>query len=320
MCGRTACALDPESICKATSYRDPKSGKYKKPEWKESKSGMDYRPSVNIAPTDVTPVLLNASHFNKEENEPVIYPMMWGMIPPWHKGEIKSHGLSTNNCRLEGVKESKLYSPALQNGKRCVVLCEGFYEWQTTKKDSSSKQPYYIYAPQDKEVCIEDPKSWKAEWNEIEGWKGPKLLKMAGLFSCWTSPEGKPVYSYSVITMESNSTFSWLHHRMPAILHSDVEVMDWIDNGRVPADKAKDLLKPVSDLKWHPVSTAVNNSRNKAESCNKPVDLKNPKPVNPLMMNWLKRANNTQASSSAESKSDSCETPQAKKFKKEEPK
>lgn len=37
--------------------------------------------------------------------------------------------------------------------------------------------------------------------------------------------QGKPIYSYSIITMESNSTLSWLHHRMPAILTSDEEVM-----------------------------------------------------------------------------------------------
>lgn len=318
MCGRTACALDPESICKAASFKDKSSGKCRKPEWKESKSGMDYKPSVNIAPTDVTPVLVNASHFNHEENEPVIYPMMWGMIPPWHKGDnIKSTGLSTNNCRLEGMKASKLYGPSFSSGKRCVVLCEGFYEWQTTKKESSSKQPYYIYSPQDDGVHIEDPKCWDAaDWNEADGWKGPKLLKMAGLFSCWTSSEGKPVYSYSVITMESNTHFSWLHHRMPAILNTDEEVMDWIDSGRVPADKAMELLKPVDKLTWHPVSTAVNNSRNKSDGCNKPVDLKKPKPVNPLMMNWLKKANKPE-STTENTKSEEDSVPEAKKMKRE---
>lgn len=311
MCGRTACALDPESICKATSFKDLKSGKFKKPEWRESASGMNYRPSVNLAPTDVSPVLVNASHFNYEENEPVIYPMMWGMIPPWHKGDIKTHGLSTNNCRLENMNNSKLYSPAFSNGKRCVVLCEGFYEWQTTKKDCPTKQPYYIYAPQSEGVKIEDITAWDAEWSETEGWKGPNLLKMAGLFNCWTSPEGKQIYSYSVITMEANDTFSWLHHRMPAILNSDQEVMDWIDCGRVPSEKALKLLKPVSSLTWHPVSTAVNNSRNKSNVCNKPVDLKKPKPANPLMMNWLKKANKSQESESNDSE------PEAKKMKKE---
>ena len=68
------------------------------------------------------------------------------------QGDFKSHGLSTNNCRLENIKGSKLYSPPLSHGKRCVVLCEGFYEWQTTKKDASVKQPYFIYAPQNNRV------------------------------------------------------------------------------------------------------------------------------------------------------------------------
>lgn len=317
MCGRTACSLNPENICRAASFKDKNTGKYKKPEWKESKSGMEYRPSVNIAPTDVTPVLVHASHFNHEESEPVIYPMVWGMIPPWHKGDTyKSHGLTTNNCRLEGMKESKLYSPAFSNGKRCVVLCEGFYEWQTTKKDSSSKQPYYIYIPQKDGVQIEDPTCWNAEWSETEGWSGPKLLKMAGLFSCWNSPEGKPIYSYSVITMESNSSFSWLHHRMPAILNSDEEVLDWIDSGRVHAGNAMKLLKPVDNLTWHPVSTAVNNARNKTDKCNKAIDLKKPKPTNSLMMNWLKRGSKSESEGAKKDDGDESQ-PDPKKSRRE---
>lgn len=73
------------------------------------------------------------------------------------KGEAKKHGLLTNNCRLEGIQNlsskggSKLYASPLKEGKRCVVLCEGYYEWQT-KKDTKNKQPYYIYAVQKNNV------------------------------------------------------------------------------------------------------------------------------------------------------------------------
>ena len=49
-----------------------------------------------------------------------------GMIPPWFRGpDPTKHGLSTNNARLENLEESKLYKPALMQGNRCVVICDG---------------------------------------------------------------------------------------------------------------------------------------------------------------------------------------------------
>ena len=39
------------------------------------------------------------------------------------------------------LKSSKLYSSQLT--KRCLVVCDGFYEW---KRDGAVKQPYFIYA------------------------------------------------------------------------------------------------------------------------------------------------------------------------------
>lgn len=70
---------------------------------------MDYRPSVNIAPTDVTPVVVSGSHFDQDANSPVIYPMMWGMIPPWHKVIFFPSGINfllvcqlPMNCKFTG--------------------------------------------------------------------------------------------------------------------------------------------------------------------------------------------------------------------------
>lgn len=64
----------------------------------------------------------------------------------------------------------------------------------------------------------------------------------------------------------------------------------------VSYNRAVALLKPASNILWYPVSKVVNNSRNKSEECNKPIDLKdspikkksNNGSVN-LMSSWLKR-------------------------------
>ena len=61
-----------------------------------------------------------------------------------------------------------------------------------------------------------------------------------------------------------------------AILDGEAEVAEWLDSGEVPLAKAvKDLIKPVPKeaLSHHPVSTSVNNNKNKTEECTKPIDL-----------------------------------------------
>ncbi|KAJ2954810.1 hypothetical protein O0L34_g3119 [Tuta absoluta] len=268
MCGRTALSLDKEQLRCACSYKATGDGNYRKPDWiDEHNDGKQYTPSYNIAPTDVTPVLISSTEEGQQRR--MLKPMMWGIIPPWHKGDYKSHNLSTNNCRLESVKSSKLYGPILRNRGRCAIVSEGFYEWQTTdKKSAKVKQPYFIYMPQDGETQVDDPSSWNNKFNESIGWTGIKLMHMAGLYQVWQ--DGNVIiYAYSVITMESNSSFNWLHHRIPAILDTEEKIYMWLDCDKVDADMAISCLKPDVILTWHPVSKLVNNSRNKSPGCNK---------------------------------------------------
>lgn len=64
------------------------------------------------------------------------------------QGPPTQHKISTNNCRIERITESRLYKDPLNKGRRCVVLCEGFYEWKKPKSKGGIKQPYIIYFPQ----------------------------------------------------------------------------------------------------------------------------------------------------------------------------
>lgn len=177
-------------------------------------------PSFNIAPNDVTPVLISRDHFCDEGDSKaesghhrLLIPMLWGLIPFWHKGDYSKHKLTTNNCRLERMLESKLYNNAFKRGHRCVVLCEGFYEWQTK---SPERAVYLFYMPQKEKAIIHDRNTWEPE--DIN------LLKMAGVFDVWQDEQGDKIYSYSVITYESNEVMSWLHHRMPAVLETEQQI------------------------------------------------------------------------------------------------
>lgn len=253
MCGRTALTLHNEQILKKCVFKK----KPKKPQAENirtlsldsdpdvslvplwSDANGSWTPSPNIAPSVHTPVL----RLTRTNDQPQLRlePMMWGLVPPWHPGPWPtSHGLSTNNCRVEGVQASKLYSPCLPH-RRCVVVCEGFYEW---RRDGGNKQPYLVYRPPDEDG--EQP-----------------LLYLAGLYSRWQDD----LYSYTILTREANPVLSWLHHRMPCFLRAD-QVISWLEAGSVDAAlRILDRGVPSEEeLAWHMVDKKVGNSKNQDAS------------------------------------------------------
>ncbi|KPJ10791.1 UPF0361 protein C3orf37-like [Papilio machaon] len=285
MCGRTGLSLNKEQLRCACSYKNKKRDSFDKPEWlNEHNDGKEYIPSYNIAPTDVTPVLISSSNYKNIASRRILKPMMWGIIPPWHKGNYRTNNLSTNNCRIENIKTSKLYNPILLNGGRCIIVVEGYYEWQTTVKNKV-KQPFYIYAPQEN-IKIDDCSTWQNSYDEKSGWKGVKLLYIAGLYNIWQDND-VIIYSYSIITMDSSSTLEWLHHRMPAILETDIQIEAWLDVENVNPDMALSYLKPTVLLSWHQVSTVVNNSRYKSNDCNKRISKENQKCTQSTITSWF---------------------------------
>ena len=65
--------------------------------------------------------------------------------------------------------------------------------------------------------------------------------------------------------------FSHIHDRMPAILDGNDAVRTWLDPSLSTHEVAK-LLEPSVVLKWHPVSTVVNNVRHKTPECIAEID------------------------------------------------
>lgn len=117
-----------------------------------------------------------------------------------------------------------------------------------------------------------------------------KLFKVAGLFDKWTCDETKEsIFSYTIITFESNEALNWLHHRTPAVLETDEQVDAWLNVAQVPAADALKVLTQPMDMVWHEVSNFVNNSRNKTEQCNKRLAERKAGPRSKMMQMWLKK-------------------------------
>uniref|UniRef100_A0ABI7WWI1 Abasic site processing protein HMCES n=1 Tax=Felis catus TaxID=9685 RepID=A0ABI7WWI1_FELCA len=272
MCGRTSCHLPIDVLARACAYRD-RQGRERLPEWKDPDK---YCPSYNTSPQSNSPVLLSRLHFEKgaDPSERIIAPMRWGLVPSWFKEDDPSKlQFNTTNCRSDTIMEKRSFKVPLGKGRRCVVLADGFYEWQR-RQGTSHKQPYFIYFPQAKTEesgstdVVESPEHWKKVW---DNWR---LLTMAGIFDCWEPPEGGDLlYSYTIITVDSCKSLNDIHPRMPAILDGEEEVSKWLDFGEVSTQEALKLIHPTENITFHAVSSVVNDSGNNTPECVTPISL-----------------------------------------------
>ncbi|NXW37037.1 HMCES protein, partial [Phaetusa simplex] len=212
-----------------------------------------------------------------DSSERVLMDMRWGLVPSWFKKDDPSKmQFNTSNCRSDTMLKKSSYKGALLQGKRCVVLADGFYEWQ---QQSGGKQPYFIYFPQTKDAVAEEKEG-------EEEWRGWRLLTMAGIFDCWEPPAGgEMLYTYTIITVDASKDVSFIHHRQVraggAILDGDEAIRKWLDFAEVPTQEAVKLIQPTENIVFHPVSTFVNSVRNNAPEST---------PSSKTMLGWLKNS------------------------------
>jgi putative SOS response-associated peptidase YedK len=195
-------------------------------------------PGYNIAPTQPIPVL----RATKETRRQFDY-LYWGLIPSWSKDP--SIGARMINARAETVTEKPSFRTAFKR-RRCLILADGFYEWQKT---GSKKQPYYFQL------------------------KDHRPFGFAGLWEHWQSPEGDPIESCTIITTAANETMRPIHDRMPVILQpQDYDV--WLDPTLQATEQLLPLLRPYSDAEMqdYPVSTKVNSPQNDSPDCIQPLE------------------------------------------------
>ena len=85
---------------------------------------LNISPSFNIAPSQLSPVVLESS------NQLSLTEMKWGLIPAWAKDA--SMGNKLINARSETLHEKPSFRDSFKN-KRCLIPTDGFIEWKDKK-------------------------------------------------------------------------------------------------------------------------------------------------------------------------------------------
>jgi putative SOS response-associated peptidase YedK len=148
-----------------------------------------------------TPVITN-----KESD--LIQEFYWGLIPSWAKEEsIRAYTL---NARIETIKEKPSFKGSVNN--RCLIIADGFYEWQWLDKKGTKKQKYQLTIPND------------------------EVFAFAGLYSNWVDKStGEIRNTYTIVTTEANALMSEIHNnkkRMPIILSPEREQI-WLSGEEI---------------------------------------------------------------------------------------
>jgi putative SOS response-associated peptidase YedK len=182
-----------------------------------------FPPRYNVAPTQPVPVVRLA------DGRRSFALVRWGLIPLWVKDP------RTFSILINARGESVLDKPAFRNAmrrRRCLLPADGFYEW---KADGGRKRPHFIR-----------PRAG-----------GP--IAFAGLWECWTGPNGEEVETACIVTTAANRTLRELHDRMPVVIAPAAFDL-WLDCGNVDAETAAALIAPAPETMFeaYEVSTAVN--------------------------------------------------------------
>lgn len=183
---------------------------------------LDYKPSYNIAPSQLSPVVVNRS------GQRQLTAMKWGLIPSWAKDEKIAWKLI--NARSETAHEKPSFKNSLKN-QRCLIPADGFIEWQ-----GKEKQPHYIQL------------------------KNQPLFAFAGLWSTWNNKNGNSLDTYTILTTEANNTLAPIHARMPVIIES-TKYNTWLAPD-TSHDAALFTPFPSEEFDIHLVSKEINSPKN----------------------------------------------------------
>jgi putative SOS response-associated peptidase YedK len=140
------------------------------------------------------------------------------------------------NARSESIAEKPSFRDAFRK-RRCLVLADGWYEWQVAP---GGKQPWFIRM------------------------KDARPFAFAGLWERWKDPaDGSLLESCTIATTDASASIRRIHDRMPVVL-AEADWDRWLDPAYSDAGQLQALLRPFEPaaLEAWMVSRAVNAPKN----------------------------------------------------------
>jgi len=184
----------------------------------------DARRAINGFDHSALPVLLNAEADR-------IQGAIWGFLPFFIKAPAISETMNkTLNARCETVFSSPMFKQAARK-TRCLVMVDGFYEWQHVRQNGKIKKLKYFIERADQ-----------------------KAFPIGGLWSRYGSGE-EAILTCNLITTPANILMSEIHNstkRMPFVI-PEASWGLWLDEQQ-PADQIQNLMQPLAEdiLVAHP--------------------------------------------------------------------
>jgi putative SOS response-associated peptidase YedK len=215
MCSRYSQTKAPAELARRFRARQPRS---------------NLQPRYNIAPTQDAAVLRLDGAGARD-----IALLRWGLVPNWAR-EIS--GAPLINARAETLGEKASFKQAFER-RRCLVLADGFYEWQKVGPAPHKEKLAWRFLRQDGEA-----------------------FAMAGLWDVWQAPDGTRIESFAIVTTAANELVAPVHDRMPVIFPDAESADGWL------ARPSPELLKscPTFLMDAYRIGPAVGNFRNDDES------------------------------------------------------
>ncbi len=201
-------------------------------------------PRYNIAPTQPVAVVIRAP--NESHNR--LGLMRWGLVPRWAKD--RRVGPRLINARAETLHQKPSFRGALRR-RRCLVLADGFYEWQ--KRAGGAPQPYFITLAE------------------------RRPFGFAGLWERWRDPaSGEELVTCTLITTAADARLAPIHERMPVVLPREAYAA-WLAPELTDPQAARALLRPLPAESWRawPVSRRVNNPAHDDPALIAPLEAEN---------------------------------------------
>ncbi len=210
---------------------------------------VGYKPSYNISPGQLAPVITN-------ENPNQLQMYRFGLTPFWSKKPMYLF-----NARAEGDKNKDndpsytgskeiFKKPAFRKSfrsQRCLVIADGFIEGTT---DEGLNKPFVVYLRNEN-----------------------RPFAFAGIWDRWENKDnGEILNSFSIITTVANELIQKIpHHRSPVILPEEYE-QTWLSED-ASVDQLLDLLRPYPSklMNAYPVSKKIKNPKSEGRDLIEPI-------------------------------------------------